>query len=114
MTHLPKQFFIVDPRTFEGDPFEVAERAAEQAAGLVRLADQATEAAELMARNAEMERDLILSGDCDAATWPTTPQGKHWTGVRESLGACAVRLKLLTKAAAFNPKDGRGGRPAKS
>jgi hypothetical protein len=99
-----KQFFIADPRSFDGDPFEVAERAAAQALALVKLAEEATEGAQVMARNAAMERDLIARSTPDPDGYDAGPEGRQWVDIRGDLAAMATRLAILTRAAGFNPK----------
>lgn len=105
MTHQPKTFTIADPRSFDGDPFDVAERAALQTAALFKLATESLEGTRLMVRNAELERQLLTGAECDAPGFDTSPQGKKLAALAE-LGNGAVRtLETLAKAAAYNPKN---------
>lgn len=93
-----------DPRYFEGDPFEVADKAVAQAVAAAELSQRALADAEVMARNAELERQLYASGECDADTWPVGPQGRQYDALSKLLGELQSRLGLLRRAAAFNPR----------
>lgn len=104
MTQNPTAFTVVDPRTFDGDPFEVAGRAVAQLAAVTAIAEASVEGAKLMARNAELERQCQRDVDLDAVGWPLTAEGKKWTAIEEALAAVNSDLKLLTRVAAFNPK----------
>jgi GrpB-like predicted nucleotidyltransferase (UPF0157 family) len=101
---------ISDPREFDGDPYQVAERALGQAQALALLLEQAVEAAEIMSRNAELERTLA-TGDKDtdlspiAKAWPQSPQGRTFHRVHTALPSIQVALGSLKRAAAFNPKS---------
>src|SRR5688500_17668076 len=99
-----KQFVIADPRSFDGDPFEVAERAAAQALALVKLAEEAVDGEQVMARNAAMERDLIDRRTPDPVGYDSGPEGRQWVDVRAHLAGVRTRLAILTRAAGFNPK----------
>lgn len=104
MAHTPKTFTVVDPRTFDGDPFEVAERAAKQAEAVARVLVGTVETAHIMARNAEMERNLIADGDAKAAEWASAPLGRRFAGAIEDARTIEKQLGALGKAAGFNPK----------
>lgn len=93
-----------DPRFFDGDPFEVAFKAVRQAEEAVELSQRALDAAEVMARNAELERQLYVSDECDASTWPTSAQGRQYAIIRERVEKNRRILALLRQAAAFNPR----------
>lgn len=101
-----EQFAVTDPRTFDGDPFEVAARACRQAEAVARILAQVAEGAELMARNAEMERNLIASGgeEAGASLWDGSPQARQFRKIIEEGREAEQRLKVLGKAAGFNPK----------
>lgn len=92
-----KSFIVVDPRSMDGDPYQVAERAAQQAQALVSLAIQATQDAEVMARNAEQERDIDVN-------WEEHPQNIQYENTLLELERAVVRLGRLAQAAGFNPK----------
>lgn len=99
-----QQFTIADPRAFDGNPFEVAERAALQAQAVTKLLASAAEGAYIMARNAELERQLIASNECDSLAWEESAQNRRWGEVLERLALVEKDLAVLVKAAAFNPK----------
>lgn len=107
MTHEPKTFTVADPRTFEGDPFEVAERACKQTEAVARVLVGTVETANLMARNAQMERNLIEDDDAKAAEWDTSIHGKRFANLIEQARDIERQLGILGKAAAFNPKKAR-------
>lgn len=92
-----KNFIYTDPRSFDGDPYQVAERAVQQAQALVTLAAQAVTDAEIMARNAELERDID-------AVWDESPQDKRYGDIMDDLERSHTTLGRLAQAAAFNPK----------
>lgn len=97
-------FIVTDPRTFDGDPFDVAKRACAQAEALINLAVKSTNDAFVMARNAEMERQLLDSGRADAPAFENGPYGRQFKTTEESLKHAAANLRLLGKAAGFNPR----------
>jgi hypothetical protein len=97
-------FVITDPRTYDGNPYEVAERAVRQAEALAGILVETIELAALMARNAEMERDLVMTGECDAPGWPDSAQGRRYTALGTVVGEVEKALGGLAKAAAFDPK----------
>jgi hypothetical protein len=97
-------FTVADPRTFEGDPYEVAERALKQAAAVAGVLAQMIDAADKMARNAEMERAFANHEEPKGSDWPNTPQGKILHEVETQSGTIANRLTVLARAAGYNPK----------
>ena len=109
---------ITDAREFEGDPYQVAERAIQQTAALTALVLENLESVDLMARNADLERLLALGCSPEelraaAATWPESPQGRRIRSLQEALQGTADGLPALEKAVAFNPKAAAGGRRAR-
>lgn len=100
-----QSFVVTDPRTFEGDPFEVAERAAIQAEAVARILSVCLEGAALMARNAQAERDILMSGDCDMASYADTAEGRRFEAIRDRVAAVQRDLRILIRAVGFNPKQ---------
>lgn len=99
-----QSFTVADPATFDGDPFEVAERALQQSAAIARILRGTLKGARAMARNAEMERHLYADGECDAREFENSPQARALDNLLTDL-ACAERtLKTVAKAAAYNPR----------
>lgn len=88
----------------DGNPFEVAERAVRQAQAMAQLLIVTLSGANVMARNAEMERDLMRSGECDAKLWPETAQGRRYAALLEDARTMEKALGALTLAAGYNPK----------
>lgn len=104
MSHEPKTFTITDPRLYDGDPFDVAQRACLQAAALARLLTQSLEGANVMARNAQMERELQAEDEPNAAGWPDTAQGRRFAKLIQLSKEFEQVLALLAKASSYNPK----------
>jgi hypothetical protein len=100
-----QQFTVADPRTFDGDPYEVAERAVRQAAAVAAILKQAIDSAYLMARNAQMERDLVASGECDAYAYDESAEGRRFATIKAEVENVESRLKPLTRAVGYNPKQ---------
>lgn len=104
MTQNIRTIAIVDARSLDGSPYEVAEQAVAQALALTQLATEHTEIAQKMGRNAEDERNLVLTGEVGATEYEATPQGKGFAAAASGLEQAAQRLVSLRKAVAFNPK----------
>lgn len=105
MPHDPKHFTILDPRSFDGDCFDVSERAVGQTASLLDLTIESIEGARLFARNAELERQLYRKEDPDATGWPDTAEGKRWARLEAVLEQAAAELQVLQRVASFNPRN---------
>jgi hypothetical protein len=75
------------------------------------------DAVNLMARNAELERQLAFGVEGEelreaAAAWPESPQGRRLAELMEALDGAENTLKYLEPAVGFDPKAAaRGGRP---
>lgn len=104
MTHQPRTFAVVDPRTYDGDPFEVAERSARQAAGVTIVLRSLLPGVRLMVRNAELERQLLAGGSPDPHAWEEGPQGRLLRELSSDLEHIEHKLTVLSTAAGFNPK----------
>lgn len=100
-----KSFVVTDPREFDGDPFDVANRAVLQTEALLSLTVEAVDDAYIMARNAEMERQFDTPEGPNAAAWPDTAAGKRWQSVMERLAQITTDLVVLRRVASFNPKS---------
>lgn len=100
----PIEIVFVDARNFDGDPYEVAGQAVAMADGILQVGERAIEVANLMARNAEMERNMALGQPPAGDEWPNTPQGKLWTGVEQRVEELRKRLRTLKAAAEYDPK----------
>lgn len=93
-----------DPRTIDGDPFEVAAAAVRQAQETIKLAKRALADAELMARNAELERQLLAGDEPSPLGWPESAQGAAYARARHELSVMLPRLRTMEKAASYNPR----------
>lgn len=103
MTQL-QTFTIADPRDFDGNPFEAAERSVAQLEGLVMLLTAALPMAELMARNAEMTRRMDAGGDPEGDRWVEEPQGRQWRALNDEAERLRKRLRAMKAAAGYDPK----------
>lgn len=104
MTHQTHTLAVSDPREFDGNPYEVAERAIRQLQGLAKLIELSLPATDKMARNAQMERDIALDLPADAASWPQSPQARLLARIAEQNADHVRVLEQLAKAVAFDPK----------
>ena len=95
---------MTDPRTFDGDPFEVAQRAAIQAEAVAQILTKCVADAALMARNAQAERDLLRTGGCDMAGYADTAEGRRFASIHERITSAQSDLSILARAVGFNPK----------
>lgn len=104
MTQTEQRFVVADPRTFEGDPFEVAERSFAQSEAIAGILKKSIADARVMARNAEMTRQLDKTGETDAADFEDMVLAKQIDAMRAAVEKVEKSLKLLGKAASFDPK----------
>lgn len=100
----PIDITIADPRTFDGNPYEVAERALGQLEAAVALLGQAVHATRLMARNADMERNLALGNPPAGSEYNSGPQGRMFDRIEDDLASAHKSLGVLKTAASFDPK----------
>lgn len=105
-----KTFMVTNPADYDGDPYDVAVRAILQTEALVEILDKALDSARIMARNAELERQLALTGECDAPGFDDSPQGRHFAKAATELDNVGTRLRALRQAAGYNPKAKIGSR----
>ena len=101
-------FVLADPRRMDGTPYQVAERSIRQVAEAALRLSEALDVADVMARNADLERAGALDADADlkpvAVNWPISPQGKLLREADEALVAAANKLTLAAAAASWDPK----------
>lgn len=107
MPHDPITFTVTDPRGFDGDPYEVAQRATLQAQAVARVLATCLMTANLMARNAEMERQLSAGKEADASAWEDSVPARMYARLHRDAKTIERALAALTKAAGFNPKKDR-------
>jgi hypothetical protein len=100
----PKTFTVADPATFDGNPFEVAERALKQARGVAVVLRDALEGSRNMMRSAEMERQIYATGKADAEAFDSGPQVRILESLLDNVAGTIKGAELLTKAASFNPR----------
>lgn len=105
LTNKTQQFTITDARTFDGNPYEVATRSIEQAAALAKLYKTELDVVFLMVRNAELERQLATTGECDARGFPNSPQGRKLKILSDNAADALKILDVLAMAAGYDPKN---------
>lgn len=106
MPHEVVTFSVTDPRHFDGDPFEVADRACKQAEAVSRVLATAATTATIMARNAELERNLYTTPeDARAEEWEDSVQARQFAQVHKAAKQVERALGILGKAAAYNPRN---------
>lgn len=98
------EIVFVDARKFDGNPYEVAGQAIAMADGIMQVAERAIEVADLMARNAHMERELAFKRSPAGDGWPETPEGLRWRLVVQRAERVRQDLAVLRKAASYDPK----------
>jgi hypothetical protein len=81
MPREPRTFTVADPTTFDGDPFEVAERALRQAGAVAFVLSEAIEDARGMVANAEMERQIYANGEANIEAFDNGPQARKLTAL---------------------------------
>ena len=100
-----RTFTVTAATSFDGTPYEVAARSVAQSSALLALLSETVEEAILMARNAELSRNLYADDtDAKAETWDDTPQARQFLAVQVSLTTAAKRLRALELAAGFDPR----------
>lgn len=104
MPQTTRTFTIIDPRTFDGNPFEVAQRAAQQSAALSKLLGGTFDGVRLMIRNAELERQLQSGEKPDPKKWEDGPQAAALTLMASEVSALTKRLEAISRAAGYDPK----------
>ena len=104
MTHEPQKFVVTDPRTFDGNPYEVALRACKQASAVARILSQCIETATIMGRNAEMSRREESTGDPGAKEWEDSPYGRKFARTHHDAKQIEQSLEQLGTAVSFDPK----------
>lgn len=100
-----KTITVADPLTFDGTPYEAAGRACAQAAAVAEIALDLTKQAQVMARNAQLSRNLLETPeDARASEWPESAQARSFDKAAEAAEEVVARLETLTRAASFDPK----------
>jgi putative heme iron utilization protein len=104
MPHEPKHFVVTDPTGYDGDPFEVAERAVRHAGATAAIYRNALLAAKPMVRNAEMDRQIHATGAADAEAFDESALAKRLDALVAEAEAAVRTCTLLSRAAGFDPK----------
>lgn len=104
MPKQPKTFTVADPATFDGNPYEVADRALAQASAVADVLTQTLEMAYPMLRTAEFERQLHAEGECSDEAFEASPHTKRFNALAVDITTAKNTLGILRRAASFDPK----------
>ncbi len=100
-----RTFTVEVPNEMDGDPFEVAERALRQAGAVAAVLESMLPAARTMALNAELERQLFATGECDAPSFEGTALARNFDRTVREVAEAKRSLGLLATAAGYNPRS---------
>lgn len=98
-----QDFRYHDPRQLEGTPYEVAGAAFSQALSVGKLYQRALEDAFILARNAEMERNLQAGLAPDGAGFPDTALGCRMTATKDDFKRIQRMVTGEQSAACYDP-----------
>lgn len=101
MPHPPKAVTIIDPRMFDGTPYEVVGRAIRQTAALIALTVETMHPLRRMVLNAELERQMALGAEPDP---DNSIQWRQLSEMTEQLVAMERKLEIIERAATYDPK----------
>jgi hypothetical protein len=104
MPREPKTFTVADPATFDGNPYEVADRALAQAGAVADVLTHALETAYPMLRTAEFERQLHANSECSDEDFEKSALAKRFNEVGITVAGIKHTLNVLRRAASFDPK----------
>ena len=104
MTHEARHFVVTDPRNFDGNPYEVAFRACQQAKAVAQILAECVESAMIMGRNAEMSRREEATGDPSAREWEDSAYGRKFARMHADIKKSERDLATLGTAMGFDPK----------
>jgi len=96
---------ITDARDIDGDPYQVADQAFRNLDQILLAADEALDAIDVLATNAEMQRNLDLGNEADASTALDGLICRRLIGMRGDLAAARQSLEVLRRAATFDPNQ---------
>lgn len=102
----PKNLVVLDPRTFDGDPYQVAVRSIQQLIALLDVLGENLDTSALMVRNADLEKELALGNKLGDAgkLWHDSPLGRQLLIISKQLEDSKRRLGSIEKAVGFDPK----------
>lgn len=101
-----KSYTYTNPAYFDGTPYEAAERAVRQAGMFAGVALKALEAADVLVRNAEMQRAVVNDENATqvALDWPSKGLGARITQLKGALGLAIKGLASAAEYAGFDPQ----------
>lgn len=102
MTHNPKVLVVTDPRTFDGTPYAVADRAVAQITGLVKLTLDVMPETRKMVLNADLSRQMDIGEEPDAKASVLNVKLKE---IEKELAEIRKRLETIHRAAGYDPKN---------
>lgn len=97
-------FDYLDPRELDGDPFQVASAACQQAENALSLAEKSVDDAYIMARGAHMERQLQSGEEPDGVGFADDPLGARIISIRDLIEQMGNAVKNVAVAASYNPR----------
>lgn len=96
-------FTVVDARTLDGNPYEVAEAAAVQASALLELSLEYVDIARRMGRNAHDERELHFHGAIEHV-FEGNGVDRQFRVISENLQQAILKMQTLTRAVSADPR----------
>lgn len=104
MTENLKTFAVANPNSFDGTPFEVADRSVKQAGAIAGVLRNALTEAVPMIANAEMERQIHANGKADYKAFEASALGKQFAVLIAQAEGIERKCAILARAASFDPK----------
>lgn len=101
MTHKPQIIVITDPRTFDGTPYAVAERAMGQIIGLLGQTLDVMPETRKMVLNADLERQLAYGQEPNPHASVLT---KKLLSIERQMADLRKQLEVIERAAVYDPK----------
>lgn len=96
--------YYVDPRNFDGTPYEAAGQAVDQLISMSAHMQQAIGDAGIVIRSAEMERQIAVFGAPEASAFENGPQRALLTAMQRNMEQQITKLRALKIAATYDPK----------
>lgn len=95
---------LVDARDVDGTPYQACASAFDNLNTALRVSQEATEAALILARNAHLQRQHDAGEAMDAAGWPDTLLARRLVAVKGDLERIQQEVGTLKRAASFDPR----------
>jgi hypothetical protein len=102
---MPDEIILIpDASEADGTPYEAAEVAVQAAIDALAAAQRVLKTACVLARNAELSRQIDLGGQPDVAAWEQTPAFRRLQDASDRTALSRGALAPVKQAAAFDPK----------